>query len=96
MVNNVSRSNTNGGHHHEDGQSSGGGSGLMSSPSRFQHDLLLENEDEGDHMRLRNPQPNTHDVLSPHAALVLQGTAAPGAPSQNNDRIEVCVLEALQ
>jgi tetratricopeptide (TPR) repeat protein len=68
----------------------------MSSPSRFQHDLLLENEDEGDHMRLRNPQPTSHDVLSPQAALVLQGTAAPGAPSQNNDRMEVCVLEALQ
>jgi hypothetical protein len=40
MVNNVSR-----GH---DGMSSGGGSGLMSSPSRFQHDLLLENEDENE------------------------------------------------
>ena len=30
------------------------GSGLMSSPSRFQHDLLLENIDDED-MRLRNP-----------------------------------------
>ena len=69
MVNNVSRSNTNG-HHHEDGLSSGG-SGLMSSPSRFQHDLLLENEDENDQMRLRNPQPHPSDALSPSAALVL-------------------------
>jgi len=53
MVNNVSRSNA-GGNQHEDGLSSGG-SGLMSSPSRFQHDLLLENEDEHEQMRLRNP-----------------------------------------
>ena len=29
-------------------------SGVMSSPSRFQHDLLLENMDNED-MRLRNP-----------------------------------------
>jgi hypothetical protein len=58
--------------HHED--CSLGGSGIMSSPSRFQHDLLLEhidNIDEDNTMRLRNPQnANGHNhnnemVLSP-------------------------------
>jgi hypothetical protein len=64
----------------------------MSSPSRFQHELLLDNieDDEGEHTRLRNP--GGTNILSPTAALVLQGTAAPGAPPSH----EVCVIEALQ
>jgi len=80
MVNNVSRSGGPGGYNEDCS------SGMMSSPSRFQHDLLLEhidNEDE-EHTRLRHPSNAMIDqnagVLSP-SNLILQGTAAPGAPS---------------
>ena len=86
MVNN--RSGTVGGGYNEEY------SGVMSSPSRFQHELLLEhmNNDEETNMRLRNP---VNEVIQ--SPQVLPSGAPAGAPSTTNgDRIEVCVLDALQ
>lgn len=61
---------------------------MMSSPSRFQHELLLEHidNDEGDTMRLRNPA--GMDTLSP--GMALQHRHPPSANHQ-----EVAVLDAL-
>jgi hypothetical protein len=63
-------------------------SGVMSSPSRFQHDLLLDHMDNED-MRLRNPMQAPAPGESPHTIP---------APSQSNEapRVEICVIEALQ